>query len=108
MNGSKKRPHPKECGLMILNVRRGLLTEVECLHDCTIACDVLTLEVVEQTATLTYELHERTVGAIVLMVLFHVLSEVVDTISEEGNLALARTGVSGSTAILAENLLLFS
>ena len=39
------------------------------------------------------------------MVLLQVLGEVLDTIGEQGNLALCRTRVSGALAVLAENLL---
>ena len=39
-------------------IRIFLLTQTESLHDGTVAVDVLTLEIVEQTTALTYEFHE--------------------------------------------------
>ena len=66
-----------------------LLTETKFLDDCTIALDVLLLEVREETTTLTYELHQRAVCHEVLVIGLHVLSEVLDTVSEKCNLALA-------------------
>jgi flagellar biosynthesis protein FlhB len=52
------------------------------------------------------ELHKRTVSYVVFVVCLHVLSEVLNTISKECNLALARTGVSSRSAILGKNLCL--
>ena len=91
-------------GCLFLDVR--LLAETKFLDDCTIALDVLSLEVREETTTLTYELHKRTVSNVVFVVCLHVLSEVLNTISEKCNLALARTSVSSRSAILGKNLCL--
>ena len=85
----------------------ALLTQTESLNDSTVALDILTLQVVEQTTTLTYKLHQRAVGAIVLVVSLHVLGQMADSVREKGNLAFARTGVSCARTILCENLLLF-
>ena len=41
-----------------LCMESALLTETKLLDDCTIALDVLLLEVREETTTLTYELHQ--------------------------------------------------
>lgn len=85
-----------------------LLTETELLNDSTIAVDIASLEVVEEGATLTYELHEAALGNVVLAVLLHVLSEVADAIGEECYLALCRTGVGGCLTISAEDFGLLS
>ncbi len=90
----------------VLAVR--LLTETEVLHDSTVAVDVASLEIVEQSATLTYELHEATLGDVVLAVLLHVLGEVRDAVGEESHLAFCRTGVSGGLAVSAEDFGLLS
>jgi hypothetical protein len=39
-------------------IRIFLLTQTESLDNGTVAVDVLTLEIVEETTTLTYELYE--------------------------------------------------
>jgi len=91
-------------GCLFLDIR--LLAETKFLDDCTIALDVLSLEVGEETTTLTYELNQGTIGNVILVVCLHVLSEVLNTVGEECNLALARTSVSGRCAILGKNLCL--
>lgn len=81
-----------------------LLTQTQCLDDSTIAIDIAALQIVEETATLTYETSQSTLCAVVLAVLLHVLGEVSDAAGEQGNLALCATGVGGTLAILLENL----
>ena len=92
--------------IMLLRLR--LLAQAECLDDGTIAFDVNFVEIVEQTATLTYQLSQRTGRDVVLAVLLHVLCQVGDAISEQRNLALGRPCVSCTLAILAEDFFLFS
>ena len=99
---TKKRPLSQT---LFFVFQEDLLTQTESLNYGTIALDILTLEVAEQTTTLTYELHERAVGNVVLVVCLYMLCKVLDAISEESNLALARTCVGWSLSILTENLL---
>ena len=90
-----------------LQVRASeLLTESESLDYGTVAVDVLLLEVREETTALTYELHEGAVCGVVLVVGLNVLCEMLDTISEKCNLALARTCVCSRGTILCEDLCL--
>ena len=60
----------------------SLLTQSECLHDSTIAVDVVLVEVLEHLTATTYELRQRACCTLVLVV--------------------------GILAVLCENLLLFS
>ena len=83
-----------------------LLTQTECLDDCTVAVDVAALEVVEQRTALTYETGEGTLGAVVLAVLLHVLRKVLDTEREQCNLAFCAAGVGSSLAVSREQLYL--
>lgn len=87
-----------------MGVRKGLLAQTQSLDDGAVALNVTRLQIVEQATTLTYEACERTLGAVVLAVLLHVLGEVSDATGEQGNLALCATGVGGTLAILLENL----
>ena len=83
-----------------------LLAETESLDDCAVAVDVLLLEVREEATALTYELHERTVCGVILVVSLNVLCEVLDAVSEERYLALARACVCGRSTILCEDFCL--
>ena len=64
-----------------------LLTQTEGLDDGTVAVDVAVVEIVEQGAALTYQLGQGAGGSEILVVLLQVLSQVRDTIREQGNLA---------------------
>ena len=81
-----------------------LLTQAERLDKCTIAIDVLVVEILQQLTTATYHLCQGAGGTKVLVILLQVLSEVSDTIGEQSHLALNRTSVLGVLAILAEDL----
>lgn len=65
-----------------------LLTQAESLYDFTIACDVTVIEVVKECAALAYELCEAACGSEILVVLFQMFREVLDTECEESYLAL--------------------
>ena len=87
---------------------RRLFTQAESFDNCTIAGDVAALQVVEQGATLTNQTSEGTLGAVVLAVLLHVLSQVTDAVAEQSNLALSAAGIGSALAILAKNLFFLS
>ena len=86
----------------------SLLTQTQGLDDSAVAVDIALLQVVEQGATLTYQSREGTLCAVVLAVLFHVLSEVSDTIGEERNLALGTTCVGCALSKLLKEFGLLS
>lgn len=83
-----------------------LLTQTQCLDDSTIAIDIAALQIVEETATLTYETSQSTLCAVVLTVLLHVLCQMSNTIGEESYLALCASCVLTALTILGENLYL--
>ena len=85
-----------------------LLAKTESLYDSTIAIDIGVVEVLQQLTALTYEHSQRTSCVVVLVILLQVLSQVRDTVREEGDLCLCRTGISGCLAILTEDFLLLS
>ena len=84
-----------------------LLTEVEGLNDCAVALDINLLEVHQQLTTLTYQTQQCALGAEVVLVAFEVLCKVADTVREQRDLALRRTGIGVRLAVLTEKLLLF-
>ena len=106
--GKQRRPSDFRRTPIFGCISTGLLTQTESLHNGTIALNVLALQITQQTTTLTYETYERAVCHIVLVICLNVLCQVLDAVSEKCNLALARTGVGWTLAILAENLLFLS
>ena len=90
--------------LPFFNSSYRLLTQAESLDEFTITIDVLVVKILKELTTATYQLGQRTSSTEVLVVLLQVLSEVLNAISEQGNLALNRTGILGVLAVLAENL----
>ena len=85
-----------------------LLTQTEGLDKFTIAVNVLVVKILQELTTTTYHLRQCTCGTEVLVVFLQVLGEVLDAISEQGNLTLNRTCVLCVLAILAEDLGLLS
>ena len=65
-----------------------LLTKTEGLDDSTITIDIVIVEVLQQLTALTYEHSQRTGCVVILVILLQVLSQVRDTVREEGNLSL--------------------
>ena len=87
---------------------RRLFTQAESFDNCTIAVDVARLQIVKQGTTLTYETCQGTLCAVVLAVLLHVLSQMLDAVAEQSNLALGATCVGLTLTILAKNLFFLS
>ena len=67
----------------------GSLAQAECLHDGTVAVDVVLIEVFQHLAATAYELGQRASGSEVLVVLLQVLGEVLDAVGEQRDLALS-------------------
>lgn len=87
-----------------------LSTQTERLDDGTVAVDVALVEIVKQCAALTYQLCQGTGRNMVLVVFLEVLCHVGDTVGEQCNLALGRTGVACRLGVaeLLEKFLLLS
>ncbi len=73
----------------------GLLTQAEGLDDGTVAVDVVYIEILQQLAAAAYHHRQRAGCHVVLVVLLQVLSQVLDAVGEQSNLALCRTCVGG-------------
>lgn len=58
----------------------ALLTQTESLNDCAVALNVSLLEVVEQSATLTYQLGQCPFSAIILTVLLKMFRQMGNTV----------------------------
>ena len=74
--------------------KQVLATQAQTLDQRQVTRFFLALDVVEQTTTLTH--HDQQTGARVevVLVLFHVFGEVLDPLSEDGNLNFRGAGVT--------------
>ena len=84
-----------------------LLSQAKLFDDCTITVDVFFLEVVEHIAATTNHLEQTASGVMVVLVCFEVLGQVVDPLSQKGDLHLGRTGIPFMLGILLDNSVLF-
>ena len=71
----------------------GSLTKAELLDNCTISFDILLGKVAEQILSVTDHLEQTALRMIILRILLHVLGELVDAGSQNGNLHFGRAGV---------------
>ena len=84
-------------------VTRELLTQTQLGNQRTIALDVLALEVVQQTATLTNHQQQTTAGVVVVLVVAQMLVQVIDARGQQRDLNLGRTGVALMGSVLSDN-----
>ena len=70
-----------------------LFTKTEFLYDCTVAFDILLLEVVKKVSSLTNHLVHTAAAVVVVVIVLQVLSELIDSGSENRDLNFGRTGV---------------
>ena len=83
-----------------------LFTKTEFLYDCTVALNVLLLEVTEKVSSVTDHLKHTAAAVMVLGVSLEVLGEVVDSLGENSDLNLGRTGVALVSSIGGDDFLL--
>ena len=84
----------------------GLSTEAKLLDNAAVPFDVNFLEVVEELTALADQTEKAATGNHVLLVCLHVLGKVCDTVGEQCDLALRRTGIGVGLSVLCENFLL--
>ena len=82
-----------------------LLSDAELFDDRTVAVDILLDEVVEKVSSVTYHFQKTAAGMMVVLVVFEVLGKGVDTVCENGNLYLGRTGITLMRLVFINNLL---
>lgn len=81
-----------------------LLTKTQLLNNLAVSLNVLLHEVVEEITAATYHLQKASAGMVVILVYLQVFCEVVDSLGEDCNLHLRRTGVALVLRIFKDNL----
>ena len=84
-----------------------LLSQAQFFNNGTIPCDVVFLQVTEQISSVTYHFQQTASAVMVLVIPFQMLVEIIDTLGQNGNLYLGRTGVSLMRCICLDDLLFF-
>jgi len=84
------------CGAVLpaRQIPTKLLTDAATLDDRTVTLDVVLEKVVEELSSLTDHLLHTSAGVVVLGVLLKVLGELADSLGEDSDLYLGRTGVA--------------
>jgi hypothetical protein len=85
-----------------------LATNAESTDQSAIALDIAALHIIEQTATLTNELHESTAGVMITLVYLEVLGEMRNPVCQNCDLDFGRAGVRRVSLIVLNDLLLLS
>ena len=84
-----------------------LLSESELGNDSTVALDILLHQVVEEVLSLTNHLEKTATAVVVVGVLLQMLGEVSNSLGENSDLYLGRTGISFVCSIVNDDLLLY-
>ena len=100
----KEKGNPGIAFLFVLSVR--LLPEIELLDQGAVLLDVLCLKVVEQSASLTYEIEEGGLCAEILPVVLEMAGQVVDAVREQSDLSFRAARVGLRTTVFLENAFL--
>ena len=83
-----------------------LFAQTELFDDSSVTRDVLLLKVAEKISSLTNHLKKTSVAVMVLGVVLKMSVEGVDTVGEDSDLHLGRTGISLGELVLCDDLLL--
>ena len=84
-----------------------LLSQSELADDRTVTLDVSLLQIVQKVSSVTDHLLQTAAAVEVLLVGLQVLGQVVDTVGEDRDLNLGRTGVSFVSCVLLNDAELF-
>ena len=83
-----------------------LFTDAAAFDNRTVAFDVVLLEIVEELSSLTDHLLHTSAAVVVLGVLLKVLGELCDSLGENSDLNLGRTGVALVSSVLLDDVVL--
>ena len=86
--------------------RGVLLTKTETCNDGTITLDILLLQIVKVLSSLTYHDKHTSAGVVILGVCLKMSGKLADSLSENCDLNLGRTGITFVNCVLLDDLLL--
>lgn len=81
-----------------------LFSDTELTDDGPVSGDIGLVKIIEETTALTHKGDERTLGGKILPECFQVLGEVIDTLGEQSDLTLGRTGIGLGLPVFFEDL----
>lgn len=86
---------------------RFLVTQAKALNQRTITINILILQIIQHPAAFTNHKEQTTVRMIVVLVLLHMTSQIVNTCGEQCNLDFGRTSVTLMSRVFGNDRLLF-
>ena len=84
----------------------ALLSQAELANDRAVTLDIVLLQVVQQTSSVTDHLLQTAAAVEVLLVGLQVLGQVSDAVGQNSNLYFGRTGVALVSSILRDDVVL--
>jgi hypothetical protein len=84
-----------------------LLSDIKLFDNCSVTIDILLHKVVEKVTSVTNHLEKTATRVMVLVVVLEVLVEGVDSVGENRDLYLGRTGIGFVSAVFGDYCLLF-
>ena len=84
-----------------------LLSQAELFYDSAVALDVNFLKICKQVAAMADHLEKASAGVVVLLVLLHMLGKGLDSVGQDRDLDLGRTGVALMGLVLFDDLCFF-
>ena len=88
------------CPFVSYDLDMRLSPEIKFLHNCTVAGDIVLVEVIQEAPALTHEFNQGALGVEILFVLLEVFGQMTDSEAEKGNLSFSGSCVLFALAIL--------
>ncbi len=84
----------------------SLATQSQALDQRPVACDIATLEIVQQSPTLAHDIEQATPRVVILLVGLKMVGQLIDASGQQRNLNFRRSGVAITSAVAFDDLLL--
>ena len=84
----------------------ALLSQAELANDRAVTLDIVLLQVVQQTSSVTDHLLQTAAAVEILLVSLEVLGQVSDAVGQNSNLYFGRTGVALVSSVLLDDVVL--
>ena len=81
-----------------------LFSDTQAFNQCTVTIDVLSLQVIQHTSSLTNHHQQTSSGVVIVLVGLQMLSQLCDTIGQQCYLYFGRSGILRILTILCNDL----